>query len=61
MRPIILGYFFPTITMEISEFNFKTLMEGVIKKRISQFLGDLWKGTGDYSNINITMASDLSF
>ena len=26
MRPIILGYFFPTITMEISTFHFRTSM-----------------------------------
>ena len=43
--------FFPTITMEIRTFHFRTTMvqrSNFSLKNVDQFLWDLWKGTGDH-------------
>ena len=58
MRPIILGYFFPTITMEISTFHFRTSMiqGGQIFIKIN-FYRTYERGVVD---VDITMACDIS-
>ena len=50
MQPNILGYFSPTITMEICTFHFKTSMiqGGYFFKMFDYFLYGLWKGSGGY-------------
>ena len=48
MRPTILGYFCPTILMEISNFNFRTPVIKVIFEFFIKFFGNLLKGTGYY-------------
>ena len=59
MRPIILGYFFPTITMEISTIVFRTSMiqGGNSSKIWINFYRTYERGVVD---IDITMACDIS-
>ena len=58
--PIILGYFFPTITMEISTFHFRTFM--IQGGNFSKLSINLKYRTYEREvvDIDITMACDIS-
>jgi len=57
MRPIILGYFFPTITMEISTFHFRT---SIIQGGFSKFSINFYRAyESGVVVIDITMACDI--